>query len=267
MQLGFRSSFNFIPEGSYSVPASASLLAHRPRLRSRRPRPPSRRQTVSAPATPSGSTPRRSTSYLDDWNAVGFRSGFMFRQLDWLHDLDIQYDCSTFDTDPFEPQPDGVGTIFPFWVPQQRPQDYETTRPPDHQTTGPEDHRPVVPPSDPVAPGSRSPVVPWSRGPSPSPLPRLPRIALHSPPGLDPVPLAPRILPRHLDQKTRLDRRPRRYGVARYASGLHGLWRKPDPREVIRRNVCGFSETRTNALRGKPRGTRCQEMSRVMCAA
>src|SRR5207249_717767 len=22
----------------------------------------------------------------------------------------------TFDTDPFEPQPDGVGTIFPFWV-------------------------------------------------------------------------------------------------------------------------------------------------------
>src|SRR5213076_1045294 len=24
----------------------------------------------------------------------------------------------TFDTDTFEPQPDGVGTIFPFWVPR-----------------------------------------------------------------------------------------------------------------------------------------------------
>jgi hypothetical protein len=25
-------------------------------------------------------------------------------------------DASTFDTDPFEPQPEGMGTIFPFWV-------------------------------------------------------------------------------------------------------------------------------------------------------
>ncbi len=31
--------------------------------------------------------------------------------------LEILYDASTFDTDPFEPQPDGVNTIFPFWVP------------------------------------------------------------------------------------------------------------------------------------------------------
>src|SRR5665213_2335162 len=29
--------------------------------------------------------------------------------------MKIQYDASTFDTDPFEPQPDGAGTIFPFW--------------------------------------------------------------------------------------------------------------------------------------------------------
>jgi glycosyltransferase involved in cell wall biosynthesis len=32
--------------------------------------------------------------------------------------LDIQYDTSTFDTDPFEPQPFGQQTIFPFWVPR-----------------------------------------------------------------------------------------------------------------------------------------------------
>ena len=36
--------------------------------------------------------------------------------LEWICKLDIQYDLSTFDTDPFEPQSDGVGTIFPFWV-------------------------------------------------------------------------------------------------------------------------------------------------------
>jgi len=42
----------------------------------------------------------------------------MFHKLDWLHDLDIEYDASTFDTDPFEPQPGGCNTIFPFWVPK-----------------------------------------------------------------------------------------------------------------------------------------------------
>ena len=30
--------------------------------------------------------------------------------------LNIEYDSSTFDTDPFEAQPDGVKSVFPFWV-------------------------------------------------------------------------------------------------------------------------------------------------------
>ena len=54
--------------------------------------------------------------YIKTWDSVGFRSPSMLHNLDWLHGLDIKYDSSTFDTDPFEPQPDGVGTIFPFWV-------------------------------------------------------------------------------------------------------------------------------------------------------
>ncbi|MCX8022630.1 MAG: hypothetical protein N2745_07645 [Syntrophorhabdaceae bacterium] len=54
--------------------------------------------------------------YLKDWNVVGFRSPSMHHRLDWIHELDIEYDASTFDTDPFEPQPDGMGTIFPFFV-------------------------------------------------------------------------------------------------------------------------------------------------------
>ena len=40
----------------------------------------------------------------------------MLHNLDWLGRLQILYDASTFDTDPFEPQPDGMKTIFPFWV-------------------------------------------------------------------------------------------------------------------------------------------------------
>jgi glycosyltransferase involved in cell wall biosynthesis len=55
--------------------------------------------------------------YLQRWNASGFRSPLMQHRLAWLHQLGTRYDASTFDTDPFEPEPDGVGTIFPFWVP------------------------------------------------------------------------------------------------------------------------------------------------------
>jgi hypothetical protein len=40
----------------------------------------------------------------------------MLHNLEWLHDLNAKYDASTFDTDPFEPQSDGAGTIFPYWV-------------------------------------------------------------------------------------------------------------------------------------------------------
>jgi hypothetical protein len=55
-------------------------------------------------------------SYMLEWNAVGFRSPSMLHNLDWIHDLNLEYDASTFDTDPFEPQSDGVCRIFPFWV-------------------------------------------------------------------------------------------------------------------------------------------------------
>lgn len=56
---------------------------------------------------------------LKEWGSVGFRSPSMYHNLELLHYLDIEYDSSTFDTDPFEPQPDGMGTIFPFWVPDK----------------------------------------------------------------------------------------------------------------------------------------------------
>ena len=55
--------------------------------------------------------------YLKEWSAVGFVSPSMHRNLDWMHEINIEYDASTFDTDPFEPQPDGIHTIFPFMVP------------------------------------------------------------------------------------------------------------------------------------------------------
>lgn len=111
----FRSSFNFIPEGSYDTPpelrewltqngfeVGVHDLCHDGHLYESR-------ESFSRNA-------KSINRYLRDWQAVGFRSGFMLRQLDWLHELDVLYDASTFDTDPFEPQPDGAHTIFPFHV-------------------------------------------------------------------------------------------------------------------------------------------------------
>jgi len=61
--------------------------------------------------------------YLTEWNAVGYRTPSMHHMIDWFHDLDIEYDASTFDTDPFEPHPDSAKTIFPFWVPYGKKHD------------------------------------------------------------------------------------------------------------------------------------------------
>ena len=115
MNLGFRSSFNFVPEGAYETPAllrnwlvqegfevGVHDLHHDGKLLS------SREEFVGRA--------KRINQYLREWNAVGFRAGFMLHNLEWFHDLAIQYDLSTFDTDPFEPQPDGARTIFPFPV-------------------------------------------------------------------------------------------------------------------------------------------------------
>lgn len=115
-ELGFRSSFNFIPEGSYELDLELRAwltqngfevgvhdLEHDGRL-------------FSSQADFDRKA-ERINHYLRAWDAKGFRAGFMLRNLDWLHQLDIAYDCSTFDTDPFEPQPDSAGTIFPFWIP------------------------------------------------------------------------------------------------------------------------------------------------------
>jgi len=115
MKHGFRSSFNFVPEGDYRVPEAMRRrlgeagfevgihgLNHDGKLYN------SKAKFAGKAAGING--------YLREWGACGFRSPSMQHRLEWLHQLDVEYDCSTFDTDPFEPEPDGFGTIFPFWV-------------------------------------------------------------------------------------------------------------------------------------------------------
>ena len=116
-RLGFRSSFNFVP-GDYTVPAALRQYLT------------DRGFEIGIHGLHHYQNPFRSESifkkqaieinrYLKEWGAVGFRSPSMYHDLELLHHLDLEYDASTFDTDPFEPQPDGMGTIFPFWVPDQ----------------------------------------------------------------------------------------------------------------------------------------------------
>ncbi len=111
--LGFKSSFNFVPERYEVSPTIREMLTdngfevgvhglnHDGKL-------------YESKATFEDRA-RKINQYIKQWDAVGFRSPAMHHNLEWLHQLNIQYDMSTFDTDPFEPQADGVHTIFPFW--------------------------------------------------------------------------------------------------------------------------------------------------------
>ena len=57
--------------------------------------------------------------FIEQWKAAGFRAPCMHHNLEWHHRLNILYDASTYDTDPFEPQGGGAATIFPFTVTDQ----------------------------------------------------------------------------------------------------------------------------------------------------
>jgi glycosyltransferase involved in cell wall biosynthesis len=112
--LGFRSSFNFVPK-RYDV--SHELISH-----------------IDSEGFEVGvhglyhdgkyyesregfrARAAQINKYMKAWGAIGYRAPSMISDLAWFHDLDIKYDSSTFDTDPFEPQAVGVKTIYPFTV-------------------------------------------------------------------------------------------------------------------------------------------------------
>jgi peptidoglycan/xylan/chitin deacetylase (PgdA/CDA1 family) len=58
----------------------------------------------------------RVNQYLKEFGAVGFRAPLMMRNPDWLQALEVEYDLSFFDTDPYEPMPGGVMSIWPFTI-------------------------------------------------------------------------------------------------------------------------------------------------------
>jgi hypothetical protein len=119
-EMGFRSQFNFVPEryGVISLDLLAELkqrgfgigvhgLKHDGKLFSSKMIFDERAPQINA--------------YLKKWDTRGFTTPSMIRNHDWMHALDMSHCVSTFDTDPFEPEPVGVATIFPFWVQSESP--------------------------------------------------------------------------------------------------------------------------------------------------
>jgi hypothetical protein len=71
--------------------------------------------------------------HLTDLGAVGFRSPLTHRQPEWMQALEIDYDLSFFDTDPYEPMAGGTMSLWPFTIgrflelPYTLAQDYTLT--------------------------------------------------------------------------------------------------------------------------------------------
>jgi peptidoglycan/xylan/chitin deacetylase (PgdA/CDA1 family) len=53
---------------------------------------------------------------LKEYGMKGFRAPLTHRNPEWMQALEIQYDLSFFDTDPYEPIPGGAMTIWPFFI-------------------------------------------------------------------------------------------------------------------------------------------------------
>jgi peptidoglycan/xylan/chitin deacetylase (PgdA/CDA1 family) len=51
---------------------------------------------------------------LKSHGAVGFRAPMVHRNLAWLQSLDIEYDASCFDVDPYQAMSGGIGSVWPF---------------------------------------------------------------------------------------------------------------------------------------------------------
>ena len=112
--LDFRSSFNFVPEryqldlnlmdelrnrgfeiGIHGLKHDGKLFSSRNEFE--------RRVT-------------KINQHLKKFGAVGFRTPLTHRNPVWMQELDVEYDLSFFDTDPFEPIPGGAMSIWPFFV-------------------------------------------------------------------------------------------------------------------------------------------------------
>ncbi len=111
-RLGFRSSFNFVPE-RYKL--DCSLLSEL-RERGFEIGVHGLRHDGKLFRSHAEWTRRvaRINTALENLDARGFRTPLTHRQPEWMQDLQMEYDLSFFDTDPYEPMPGGTMSLWPF---------------------------------------------------------------------------------------------------------------------------------------------------------
>jgi hypothetical protein len=68
--------------------------------------------------------------YAREWGASGFRSPSTLRNPEWMSHMQLEYDSSFPDTDPYEPQPGGCCTVWPYFL--GRMVELPLTMPQDH---------------------------------------------------------------------------------------------------------------------------------------
>lgn len=137
-RLGFRSCFNVVPERypidrhlvaelrSRGFEVAVHDLNHDGKLFN------SREQFLSRA--------HRINGHVRELDARGFRAALMHRHPEWMQALDLDYDLSFFDTDPYEPIPGGTMSIWPFHfgrfveLPYTLVQDYTLTSVLDERT-------------------------------------------------------------------------------------------------------------------------------------
>jgi len=129
---GFRSSFNFVPERYRTDPGLVSELKargfefgvhdlnHDGKLFRSRENFNARVERINAELARTG--------------AAGFRAALTHRNPEWMQALNLEYDLSFFDSDPFEPMPGGTMSLWPFMLgrfvelPYTLVQDYTLTK-------------------------------------------------------------------------------------------------------------------------------------------
>ena len=54
--------------------------------------------------------------YGEQWGSTGFRAGIMYRNQEWFHALDFEYDMSVPNVAHLEPQRGGCCTVMPYFI-------------------------------------------------------------------------------------------------------------------------------------------------------
>jgi hypothetical protein len=112
---GFKSSFQVVPEKRYEVcvdflkrikergfEVNVHDLTHDGRLYA------DRKEFLERA--------RRINQYIREFDAVGFRSGVLYRNVDWYDAYDFTYDMSMPNVGHLDPQHGGCCTVFPFFI-------------------------------------------------------------------------------------------------------------------------------------------------------